>query len=134
MFDWLSRLALELIGQAGIGYSFDTLAEGEKCEYTAVVKDLMFALSSINFASPVLTQDPQAHARNPSYPPPHSPDDRQAFSPPDQYLAFGASPDEAHAHNEENCGSNGSNEPRGAAAKEEGDSRVGGERARREGA
>ena len=43
MFDWLSRLALELVGQAGIGYSFDTLAEGEKCEYTAVVKDLMFA-------------------------------------------------------------------------------------------
>ena len=42
MFDWLSRLALELVGQAGIGYSFDTLADGEKCEYTAVVKDLMF--------------------------------------------------------------------------------------------
>ena len=40
MLEWLARLALELVGQGGIGHSFDTLADGEKCRYSAIAKDL----------------------------------------------------------------------------------------------
>ena len=41
MFEWLSRTALELVGQGGLGHSFDSLAEGEVSDYTKVAKELM---------------------------------------------------------------------------------------------
>ena len=46
MYEWLSRTALELVGQGGMGYSFDSLQDGEVCEYTRVVKDLMYVTST----------------------------------------------------------------------------------------
>lgn len=40
MVNWLTRTALELIGQAGIGYTFDSLAMEETPNvYGAVLKE-----------------------------------------------------------------------------------------------
>ena len=39
--NWMSRTALELIGQAGLGYSFDPLTEEAKDSYAESIKDLM---------------------------------------------------------------------------------------------
>lgn len=36
---WMSRAALELIGQAGIGYSFDPLTEDKPDAYADAVKN-----------------------------------------------------------------------------------------------
>ncbi|EGO03006.1 hypothetical protein SERLA73DRAFT_84927 [Serpula lacrymans var. lacrymans S7.3] len=41
MLDWFSRTALELIGQSGLGYSFDALTEGSKNVYSQAVKNLV---------------------------------------------------------------------------------------------
>ncbi len=38
--DWMGKLALELIGQAGLGYSFGTL-EGRNNEYCEALKEWM---------------------------------------------------------------------------------------------
>lgn len=47
MLVWMSRVSLELIGQAGIGVSFDTLAEtSPPSEYMLAAKQLMYALGS----------------------------------------------------------------------------------------
>ncbi|KAI8972816.1 cytochrome P450 [Trametes punicea] len=45
MLSWFGRTALELMGQGGLGYSFDPLVEDSKDEFGAVLKDLMPALS-----------------------------------------------------------------------------------------
>jgi hypothetical protein len=43
MLVWLSRVSLELIGQAGIGVSFDTLSETSlPNEYMLAAKQLMY--------------------------------------------------------------------------------------------
>jgi hypothetical protein len=42
---WLSRAALECIGQGGIGYSFDALSETNENHYNEAVKMLMYVLS-----------------------------------------------------------------------------------------
>lgn len=40
---WLSRTALELIGQSGLGYSFDPLVEGRAVHpYSDSLKELMW--------------------------------------------------------------------------------------------
>ncbi|KAJ8073166.1 hypothetical protein PM082_020035 [Marasmius tenuissimus] len=42
MLSWMSRTALELIGQAGLGYSFDSLTdEGSAHPYAAAMKEVM---------------------------------------------------------------------------------------------
>lgn len=42
MLAWLSRVSLELVGQAGIGVSFDTLSEtSPPNEYMLAAKQLM---------------------------------------------------------------------------------------------
>jgi hypothetical protein len=41
MLDWVSRNALEYIGQGGLGYSFDAFAMDDSNEYTRAVKDLL---------------------------------------------------------------------------------------------
>lgn len=41
---WMSRTALELIGQSGIGYSFDPLVEDVADEYTDAVKNFLYVL------------------------------------------------------------------------------------------
>jgi hypothetical protein len=40
MLEWLTRTALELIGQSGLGYSFDNLKEGGEHPYSRAVKNL----------------------------------------------------------------------------------------------
>ena len=41
MFHWMARTALELIGQGGLGYSFDPLTENKTNEYGEALKDLV---------------------------------------------------------------------------------------------
>jgi hypothetical protein len=50
MLVWLSRVSLELIGQAGIGVSFDTLFESSPPnEYMLAAKQLMYVSLIIPF-------------------------------------------------------------------------------------
>lgn len=41
MSEWMSRIALETVGQAVLGYSFDPLDSRQSNPYTAAVKELM---------------------------------------------------------------------------------------------
>lgn len=41
MSEWMSRIALETVGQAVLGYSFDPLDSRQSNSYTAAVKELM---------------------------------------------------------------------------------------------
>ena len=42
LLSWMSRTALELVGQAGLGYSFDTLEDDAAAHpYTGVLKQLL---------------------------------------------------------------------------------------------
>jgi hypothetical protein len=51
MLVWLSRVSLELIGQAGIGISFDTLSETSPLdEYMLAAKQLMCVFLFIYFS------------------------------------------------------------------------------------
>ncbi|KAH7907754.1 cytochrome P450 [Hygrophoropsis aurantiaca] len=45
MLEWFTRTALELVGQSGLGYSFDSLKEGSANPYSAAVKMLIPTLS-----------------------------------------------------------------------------------------
>ena len=38
MLDWMGRTALELIGQAGLGYSFDPLVADKPDDYATAIK------------------------------------------------------------------------------------------------
>ncbi|KAG2007200.1 cytochrome p450 [Coprinopsis cinerea AmutBmut pab1-1] len=52
---WMTRTALELIGQSGLGYSFDPMTEdGEEHPYSVSVKLLVPALHKLNFSRFVL--------------------------------------------------------------------------------
>lgn len=42
IMDWMSRVALELIGQGGLGYSFDALDEGVKNEYAEAAREYTY--------------------------------------------------------------------------------------------
>ncbi|KAH7928041.1 cytochrome P450 [Leucogyrophana mollusca] len=44
MLEWFSRTALELVGQSGLGYSFDGLKEDSENQYSRAVKNLLPAL------------------------------------------------------------------------------------------
>ena len=46
MYLWMGRCALELIGQAGLGYSFDPLTADKPDAYAMAVKSLQFVLLS----------------------------------------------------------------------------------------
>jgi len=42
VLSWMSRTALELVGQAGLGYSFDTMTdEAAAHPYTNILKEMM---------------------------------------------------------------------------------------------
>ena len=41
MLTWISRAALELVGQAGLGYSLDSLKDDKTSEYGEALKSLM---------------------------------------------------------------------------------------------
>ncbi|KIJ60897.1 hypothetical protein HYDPIDRAFT_42968 [Hydnomerulius pinastri MD-312] len=47
MLEWFTRTALELVGQSGLGYSFDSLKEGSVNSYSNAVKDLMPSLFKV---------------------------------------------------------------------------------------
>ena len=38
---WMGRTALEIVGQAGLGHSFDPLVEGRENQYGEAVKSLV---------------------------------------------------------------------------------------------
>ncbi|KAJ3480638.1 hypothetical protein NLI96_g8207 [Meripilus lineatus] len=44
ILDWMSRAALELIGQGGLGHSFDPLVEESQSVFTNAIKDTLTAL------------------------------------------------------------------------------------------
>ena len=52
MLSWMGRTALELVGQGGLGYSFDSLVADTKDEYTEAVKAFVYVLFSTNFSGP----------------------------------------------------------------------------------
>ncbi|KAF8072005.1 cytochrome P450 [Lyophyllum atratum] len=55
ILQWMTRAALEMIGQSGLGYSFDPLDEGEaEHPYSKSVKDLMPAMFTLAFPRVVL--------------------------------------------------------------------------------
>lgn len=47
---WMGRTALELIGQGGLGYSFDKLVEDGDNEYGHAIKSLQWVSSLLLFA------------------------------------------------------------------------------------
>lgn len=49
MMKWLSRAALEYIGQGGLGYSFDSLDESKTNDYSEAIKMLMFVFCDQTF-------------------------------------------------------------------------------------
>jgi hypothetical protein len=42
MSEWMSRVTLETVGQAILGYSFDPLDSSHNNPYTSAVKELMY--------------------------------------------------------------------------------------------
>ncbi|KAG1740657.1 cytochrome P450 [Suillus lakei] len=50
MLEWLSRTALELVGQSGLGYSFDCLKEGYTNPYSAAVENLLPSIFKVSVA------------------------------------------------------------------------------------
>lgn len=50
MLGWMGRTALELIGQGGLGYSFDPLVEDRTDEYGDALKSLLCVASSTHSA------------------------------------------------------------------------------------
>ena len=42
MLQWTSRGALEVMGQAGLGYSFDSFKENSTNEFARALKDLLY--------------------------------------------------------------------------------------------
>ncbi|KAJ4481154.1 cytochrome P450 [Lentinula aciculospora] len=51
LLGWMARTALELIGQSGFGYSFDSMMDdGPRHKYSVAIKDLVPALTRSEFA------------------------------------------------------------------------------------
>ena len=47
MLIWMGRTALELIGQAGLGYSFDPLVSDSPDEFMVAIKSFGYVLSLV---------------------------------------------------------------------------------------
>jgi len=57
MLNWMGRTALELVGQAGLGYSFDSMTEdAAPHKYVADMKGLLFVSSCFSSFSHLLTE------------------------------------------------------------------------------
>ncbi|CCL99751.1 uncharacterized protein FIBRA_01773 [Fibroporia radiculosa] len=54
ILNWMSRTSLELIGQGGLGYSFDPLTENVQNEYGNAVKDLFPNLQPLSMFVPLV--------------------------------------------------------------------------------
>lgn len=50
VLEWNTRVALELIGQGGLGYSFNSLDEKSENRYSSALKNLMFVPSSLGLS------------------------------------------------------------------------------------
>lgn len=50
MLEWLNRTALELVGQSGLGYSFDCLTEGYANPHSAAIKNLLPTIFKVSVA------------------------------------------------------------------------------------
>ncbi|KAG8795730.1 cytochrome P450-dit2 [Ceratobasidium sp. 428] len=50
VFPWMTAAALELVGEAGLGYSFDSF-KGKRNEYSVAIKDIVFVASTINLVA-----------------------------------------------------------------------------------
>lgn len=55
---WLGRVALELIGQGALGYSFDPLVADRPDTYADALKSLVYALPPFPFLAPVSSSAP----------------------------------------------------------------------------
>ncbi|TFY67960.1 hypothetical protein EVJ58_g1307 [Rhodofomes roseus] len=53
--DWMGRTALELVGQGGLGYSFDTLVEDSKDEYGQALKRFAPLVSTVSLVGGVVS-------------------------------------------------------------------------------
>ncbi len=49
ILSWMGRVALELIGQGGLGYSFDPLVKTEHNTFGEALKDVLFVLIHITW-------------------------------------------------------------------------------------
>lgn len=47
MLSWMGRTTLEVLGQAGLGYSFDPLTEDRADEFATAVKDFLCVFPTI---------------------------------------------------------------------------------------
>ena len=48
MLSWMGRTTLEVLGQAGLGYSFDPLTEDLPDEFANAVKDLLYVIIDLS--------------------------------------------------------------------------------------
>lgn len=44
MFEWLNRTTFEMVGQSGLGYSLDSLKEGDANPFSIAVKNLLWVV------------------------------------------------------------------------------------------
>ncbi len=51
MVSWMGRAALEIIGQSGLGHSFDPLVADVEDEYTEAIKSFMYVSCFHGFIS-----------------------------------------------------------------------------------
>lgn len=61
MSEWMSRVALESVGQAILGYSFDPLNSAHNNPYTSAIKELMYVFLLLSLcppSSPALVSSP----------------------------------------------------------------------------
>lgn len=49
VLQWMGRLALELVGQGGLGYSFDPLVENTRNPYGEALKDYLCVSCCVSF-------------------------------------------------------------------------------------
>lgn len=49
--DWMTRTSLELIGEAGMGYSFHTIPKGSVNMFADAVKNLVYAVAPLDLFS-----------------------------------------------------------------------------------
>ncbi|KAF5386397.1 hypothetical protein D9757_006698 [Collybiopsis confluens] len=65
ILSWMGRTALELIGQAGLGYSFDPLVGEESAHpYSNIIKQLVYVLNALYYD--ILVADDNIHASRPA--------------------------------------------------------------------
>ncbi|KAI0754283.1 cytochrome P450 [Daedaleopsis nitida] len=59
MHSWISRTALELIGQAGLGYSFDPLVEAKPDEFASAIKEFQPTMVELSILRRILPYLPE---------------------------------------------------------------------------